>query len=71
LLHGTIFVFGSNLAGGHGKGAALHARQPTKEASLRTLPLDEIQGISLILRPARRPDRILHSRVTPVGLWLG
>ena len=23
----TVFVFGSNLAGRHGKGAALHARQ--------------------------------------------
>lgn len=57
----TIFVFGSNLAGRHGKGAALHARQhhgatygqgeglqgdsyavPTKDANLRTLPLDTI-----------------------------
>ncbi|XUM19810.1 A1S_2505 family phage non-structural protein [Bradyrhizobium oligotrophicum S58] len=56
-----IFVFGSNLAGRHGKGAALHARQhygavygqgegiqgdsfaiPTKDAQLRTLPLDTI-----------------------------
>jgi hypothetical protein len=25
--HGPVFVFGSNLAGRHGKGAALHARQ--------------------------------------------
>lgn len=58
----SIFVFGSNLAGRHGKGAALHARQhcgavygqgkglqghsyaiPTKDAYLRTLPLETIQ----------------------------
>jgi hypothetical protein len=57
-----IFVFGSNLAGRHGKGAALAARQqhgatygvgigrqgnayaiPTKDAQLRTLPLDQIK----------------------------
>lgn len=57
-----IFVFGSNLAGRHGKGAALYARQnhgaiygqgeglqgtsygiPTKDANLRTLPLDTIE----------------------------
>lgn len=56
-----IFVFGSNLAGRHGKGAALYARQhhgaiygqqwglqgtsfaiPTKDANLRTLPLETI-----------------------------
>lgn len=57
----NVFVFGSNLAGRHGKGAALEAllkwgarygvgsgRQgdsyaiPTKNSSLRTLPLEEI-----------------------------
>jgi hypothetical protein len=57
----TIFVFGSNLAGRHGKGAALYARDhhgavygqgiglqgssyaiPTKDAQLRTLPLDDV-----------------------------
>lgn len=57
----AIFVFGSNLAGRHGKGAALHARVnhgatygqgvgrqgnsyaiPTKDAHLRTLPLEVI-----------------------------
>lgn len=56
-----IFVFGSNLAGRHGKGAALHARLvhgaiygqgfgfqgqsyaiPTKNWSIRPLPLSEI-----------------------------
>ncbi len=58
----SIFVFGSNLAGRHGKGAALSARLhhgaqygigrgrtgqayaiPTKDANLRTLPIDEIR----------------------------
>jgi hypothetical protein len=64
-----VFVFGSNLAGRHGKGAALHAIRhhgaiygvgeghmaarglagpqsyaiPTKDANLRTLPLDQIR----------------------------
>lgn len=57
-----VFVFGSNLAGRHGKGAALHAlryegaiygqgvgRQgnsygiPTKDAALRTLPINRIK----------------------------
>ena len=61
LLRDMVFVFGSNLAGRHGKGAALYARQhfgaktgvgegltgrayaiPTKDANLRTLPLDAI-----------------------------
>lgn len=56
-----IFVFGSNLAGRHGKGAALYAKQhhgaiyglgegvqgdsyaiPTKDFSLKSLPLSEI-----------------------------
>jgi hypothetical protein len=59
----TIFVFGSNLAGRHGKGAALCARQhhgavygvgvgrtgdsyaiPTKDVTLRTLPLKTIEA---------------------------
>jgi hypothetical protein len=59
----TVFVFGSNMAGRHGKGAALHARRyfkaklgvgigrtgdsyaiPTKDGSLRVLPLDRIQN---------------------------
>jgi hypothetical protein len=57
----AIFVFGSNLSGRHGKGAALHARKhygavygkgvglqgrsyaiPTKDHSLRAIPLDQI-----------------------------
>lgn len=59
----AIFVFGSNLAGRHGAGAALEARLnwgaqqgkgvgrhgnsyaiPTKDASLRTLPLSTIES---------------------------
>lgn len=58
-----IFVFGSNLAGRHGAGAALYALRhhgakyghgvglqgdsygiPTKGMTLRTLPLNEIEG---------------------------
>lgn len=58
----NIFVFGSNLAGRHGAGAALHAARyfgaeygravglqgnsyaiPTKDANLKTLPLEEIK----------------------------
>lgn len=58
-----IFVFGSNLAGRHGKGSAKAARLswgaiygqgvgrqgdsyaiPTKDHSLKTLPLDTIKG---------------------------
>lgn len=58
-----VFVFGSNLAGRHGKGAALIARDcfgarygaaegltgrayalPTKDAELRFLPFQTIQG---------------------------
>jgi hypothetical protein len=57
----VVFVFGSNLAGRHGKGAALEAVKhwgaqygvgegrtgnayalPTKDANIKTLPLDEI-----------------------------
>ncbi len=57
-----IFVFGSNLAGRHGKGAALEAKRkygaiygqgvglqgrsyaiPTKDAQLKTLPLEKIK----------------------------
>ena len=77
-----IFVFGSNLAGRHGAGAALHARTkhgaqygvgvgltgcayalPTKDASLRSLPLAEIQRhvddfLSLALRLSNTPFHI-------------
>lgn len=84
-----IFVFGSNLAGRHGKGAALAARRehgaiygqgeglqgqsyaiPTKDAAIRTLPLDVIRlHVSRFLNVARyRPD--LTFRLTPVGCGL-
>jgi len=85
----TIFVFGSNLAGRHGKGAALHARQncgaiygqgeglqgqsyaiPTKDAQLRTLPLDTIsRHVAAFLEFAlTRPD--LTFQVTAIGCGL-
>jgi hypothetical protein len=84
-----IFVFGSNLAGRHGKGAALFAlrergarygqgegRQgnsyaiPTKDANLRTLPLDFIKGyVDRFLAYARaNPD--LRFQLTPIGCGL-
>ncbi|ATS92109.1 hypothetical protein HMSP1_64 [Sinorhizobium phage HMSP1-Susan] len=84
-----IFVFGSNLAGRHGKGAALHARQqwgaiygqgfglqgrsyaiPTKDANLRTLPLDTIAVyVAMFLEFAlSRPD--LTFKVTAIGCGL-
>lgn len=84
-----IFVFGSNLAGRHGKGAALFARQhhgaiygqgeglqgnsyaiPTKDANLRTLPLDKIvDHIVIFIEIAySRPD--LTFNITPIGCGL-
>lgn len=84
-----IFVFGSNLAGRHGAGAAREARAihgaiygqgygragnsfaiPTKDAKLRTLPLDRIQGyVEKFLNYARVTDsEIFH--VTRIGCGL-
>jgi hypothetical protein len=84
-----VFVFGSNLAGRHGKGAALYARQrrgaiygqgeglqgdsyaiPTKDASLRTLPLHTIATyVDRFLDFARvRPE--LTFEVTAIGCGL-
>ena len=84
-----IFVFGSNLAGRHGKGAALFARQqhgaiygqgtgrqgnsyaiPTKDAQLRTLPLDVIGGFvqTFLNYAADHPE--LTFRVTAIGTGL-
>lgn len=84
-----IFVFGSNLAGRHGKGAALCAlrnhgaiygqgvgRQgnsyaiPTKDARIRTLPLDRIAVyVSEFLEYARQnPDT--EFEVTRIGCGL-
>lgn len=84
-----IFVFGSNLAGRHGKGAALFARHrfgaiygqgegrqgdsyaiPTKDRSLRSLPLDDIAGrVRTFLDYARsQPELAFH--VTAIGCGL-
>lgn len=85
----TVFVFGSNLAGRHGKGAALAARRehgavygvgigrtgnayalPTKDASIRTLPLETIaRYVGDFLEYARaHPD--LSFQVTRIGCGL-
>lgn len=85
----AIFVFGSNLAGRHGKGAALHARKhcgaiygqpeglqgnsyaiPTKDGSLRVLPLPDIErNVARFVAFARmRPE--LRFRLTPIGCGL-
>lgn len=82
-------VFGSNLAGIHGKGAALFARQhhgaelgvgqgptgnayaiPTKDRSIRTLPVFAIRAyVAAFLEYARsRPD--LRFQVTRIGCGL-
>jgi hypothetical protein len=84
-----IFVFGSNLAGRHGKGAALFARQhhgavygqgeglqgtsyalPTKDARLRSLPLEWIgyYVLRFLDFAQRHPDLTFH--VTPIGCGL-
>lgn len=84
-----IFVFGSNLAGRHGKGAALYARQhhgaiygqgvglqgtsyaiPTKDASIRTLPLSTINTYvkEFLAFAAQNPH--LNFNVTRIGCGL-
>lgn len=86
---GAIFVFGSNLAGRHGKGAALHARQhhgaiygqgqgpqgqsygiPTKDESLRTLPLAAIAAHveAFILYARSHPETTFE--LTAIGCGL-
>lgn len=84
-----IFVFGSNLAGRHGKGAALTAKVtygaqygvgvgrtgnayaiPTKDASLKTLPLKTIQTyVSQFIDYAKAHPE-LQFYVTRVGCGL-
>jgi hypothetical protein len=85
----NVFVFGSNEAGRHGKGAALEARRnhgaiygqgegmqgrayaiPTKDAHLRTLPLDVIRAyVDRFKRyAAARPE--IAFQVTPIGCGL-
>jgi len=84
-----VFVFGSNLAGRHGKGAALFAKQhhgavygqgvglqgssyaiPTKDGSLRTLPLEVIavHVAEFLAFATARPE--LTFQVTPIGCGL-
>ena len=85
----TIFVFGSNLAGRHGKGAALYAKQhhgavygvgmgrtgdsyaiPTKDAKLKTLPLEVIRDrVAEFLAYARDNPNIIF-KVTAIGCGL-
>jgi hypothetical protein len=84
-----IFVFGSNEAGRHGKGAALYARRhhgaaygvgfgrtghawaiPTKDAQLRTLPLERIAHyVGLFLTYAREHPELAF-KVTAIGTGL-
>jgi hypothetical protein len=84
-----IFVFGSNEAGRHGKGAALHAREhhgaqygvglgrtgeawaiPTKDAELRTLPLERIAHyVAQFLTYAEVHPELLF-KVTAIGTGL-
>lgn len=84
-----IFVFGSNLAGRHGKGAALWAVQnrgakygqgfglqgqsfaiPTKDANIRTLPLDIIGSYVMLFLEEARSNLELEYEVTPIGCGL-
>lgn len=84
-----VFVFGSNLAGRHGAGAALEARRnhgaiygqgigiqgnsyaiPTKDESLKTLPLGEIKlHVEHFKRYAREHPELMF-RVTRIGCGL-
>lgn len=84
-----IFVFGSNLAGRHGAGSALHARRyfgaelgvgegrtglsyaiPTKDRSLRILPLEAIEkSVKKFLEYAKEHPE-LHFFVVEVGCGL-
>src|SRR5450755_645235 len=85
----AVFVFGSNLAGRHGKGVALHARQhcgaiygqgeglqgrsyaiPTKDAAIRTLPLDAIAGHAARFLAFARSNPQLRFQVTAIGCGL-
>lgn len=84
-----VFVFGSNLAGRHGKGAALYARQlhgaiygrgvgiqgnsyaiPTKGATLKTLPLSQIQKYVEEFLVYARSNPELEFYVTKIGCGL-
>lgn len=84
-----IFVFGSNLAGKHGAGAALYARKhhgaiygqgvglqgqsyaiPTKDETIRTLPLPAIEGHVYWFLVFAREHPEMTFRLTPIGCGL-
>ncbi|MEO9231646.1 MAG: hypothetical protein ABI216_22210 [Devosia sp.] len=84
-----VFVFGSNLAGRHGAGAALYAREnrgaiygqgvgrqgdsyaiPTKDHSIKTLPLDEIKPYVEEFCEYARANRHEVFEVTKIGCGL-
>lgn len=84
-----IFVFGSNLAGRHGKGAALYAKQyhgaiygqgiglqgnsyaiPTKDARIKTLPLNTIKEYVDDFINFAYKHKELKFIVTPIGCGL-
>lgn len=86
---GEIFVFGSNLAGRHGAGAAYDAMRfygailyqgeglqgrsyalPTKDARIRTLPLEKIEAHVKEFKDFARSRPDLTFFVTPVGCGL-
>lgn len=85
----AVFVFGSNLAGRHGKGAALDARLkhgaqlgvgegrtgnayaiPTKDAQLRTRPLENVRASVETFKAYARANLDLVFQVTRVGCGL-
>ena len=84
-----IFVFGSNLAGRHGKGAANYALRnhgaiygqgwglqgnsfaiPTKDANIKTLPLDTIQVYVEKFKTFAKENPNLTFQLTPIGCGL-
>lgn len=84
-----IFVFGSNLAGRHGKGAALYAARhygaeygvgvgrtgnayavPTKDRTLKVLPLDVIDKHMQDFLLYASDNNSLRFLLTPVGTGL-
>lgn len=84
-----VFVFGSNLAGRHGAGAALWARQhrgaiygrgegiqgnsyaiPTKDANLKSLPLEIIANHIVYFLEFAYAHPELTFQLTPIGCGL-
>lgn len=84
-----IFVFGSNLAGRHGAGAAKFAVQhhgaiygigwglqgnsfaiPTKDANIKTLPLDFIRQYVYKFKEFAEQHPELQFQLTPIGCGL-